>query len=198
MPGDLRESTEDLPPQFIEKRNGVFLGVVTDEPPIEDLVAIYFHDRAELIIGEWRNGEFGPALTVEAGSRLMTDNVVELIRTVESVQLTNVGEGLHRAYHYADLTPLSAKQAMVYALLEDQELNQEETATALDLSESTVRTHYNRAKERIQQAQTLSKVTSKNRPASSSSEDVEVVWEEEDGYDQVDILQVAHRKEDIV
>lgn len=173
---DTEKSTEDLPPQILEDRNAVFLGVVTSGPPIEGLVAIYFHDRSELIIGEWSDEEFGPALTVEAGSRLITDNLVELIRTVESIRLTEVGKGLHRAYHYAELTPLSAKQAMVYSLLEDQGLNQEETAAALNLSKSTIRTHYNRARERIQQAQTLTRVTSKDQ---SVYDDMKVIQESE-------------------
>jgi len=72
-----------------------------------------------------------------------------------TVELSSVGKGLLQAWHFGEHTPLSHKQAHVYALREKAEFGRDETAAILNISPSTVDTHLQRAREKLTAAENL-------------------------------------------
>jgi DNA-binding CsgD family transcriptional regulator len=96
-----------------------------------------------------------PEYTIECESRLMSACVQEFSRADVETELSSVGNALLQAWHFGDLTPLSHKQAHVYALREKAGFGRDETAAILNISPSTVDTHLQRAKEKLAAAENL-------------------------------------------
>jgi len=68
-------------------------------------------------------------------SRLMSACVREFSRADVETELSSVGNSLLQAWHFGDLTPLSHKQAHVYALREKKAgFSRDETAAILNIS----------------------------------------------------------------
>ena len=85
----------------------------------------------------------------------MSACVREFSRADVETELSSVGKALLQAWHFGDLTPLSHKQAHVYALREKASFGRDETAAILSISPSTVDTHLQRTKEKLAAAENL-------------------------------------------
>jgi len=64
----------------------------------------------------------------------MSACVREFSRADVETELSSVGNSLLQAWHFGDLTPLSHKQAHVYALREKAGFSRDETAAILNIS----------------------------------------------------------------
>ena len=150
------EETEfDGFPRRLPDQNAILIGRVSDDSEFGGLVAYYIHGRGSVLLGRYENREFIPEYTIECESRLMSASVREFGRADVETELSSVGNALMQAWHFGDLTPLSHKQAHVYALREKAGFGRDETAAILNISPSTVDTHLQRAKEKVTAAENL-------------------------------------------
>ncbi len=150
------EETEfDGLPRRLPDQEAVLVGRVVGDTEFGGLAAYYVHGRGDVLLGEYENREFVPAYTVECESRLMSACVREFSTADAETELSSVGKALLQAWHFGGLTPLSHKQAHVYALREKTGFGRNETAAILDISPSTVDTHLQRAKEKLTAAENL-------------------------------------------
>jgi len=149
------EETEFGLPRRLPDQDAVLVGRVVSNDEFGGLAAYYVHGRGNVLIGRYEKREFIPEYTIECESRLMSACVRELGRPDREVELSSVGNALLQAWHFGDLTPLSHKQAHVYALREKAGFGREETAAILGIAPSTVDTHHQRAKEKLAAAENL-------------------------------------------
>jgi len=150
------EETEfDGFPRRLPDQDAILIGRVSDDSEFSGLVAYYIHGRGSILLGRYENREFVPEYTIDCESRLMSASVREFSRADVETELSSVGKALLQAWHFGDLTPLSHKQAHVYALREKAGFRRDETAAILGISPSTVDTHLQRAKEKLAAAENL-------------------------------------------
>jgi len=150
------EETElDGYPRLLPDQDAVLVGRVVDETGSGDSVAYYIHGRGEVLLGRYENSEFMPESVVECESRLMSACVRAFSTADATVELSSVGKGLLQAWHFGEHTPLSHKQAHVYALREKGAFSRDVTASILNISPSTVDTHLQRASEKLTAAENL-------------------------------------------
>jgi DNA-binding CsgD family transcriptional regulator len=142
-------------PRRLPDQDAVLVGRVIDGSEFSSLVAYYIHGRGDILLGRYENREFVPGYTIESESRLISACVREFNRADVDTGLSSVGKALLQAWHLGDLTPLSHKQAHVYALREKAGFGRDETAAILSISPSTVDTHLHRAKEKLVAAKNL-------------------------------------------
>lgn len=147
------EATEFGLPRHLPDQDAVLVGRVISNDEFSGLAAYYIHGRGNILIGQFENQEFVPEYTIECESRLMSACVRELIRADIETELSSVGNALLQAWHFGDLTPLSHKQAHVYALREKGSFGRDETAAILNIAPNTVDTHLQRAKEKLAAAE---------------------------------------------
>jgi DNA-binding transcriptional regulator YiaG len=149
------DETEFGLPRRLPDQQAVLVGRVVSNDEFGGLAAYYIHGRGNILIGRYENREFIPEYTIECESRLMSACVREFSRADVETELSSVGNALLQAWHFGDLTPLSHKQAHVYALREKAEFGRDETAAILNISPNTVDTHLQRAKEKLAAAENL-------------------------------------------
>lgn len=150
------EETEfDGFPRRLPDQDAILVGRGSDDSEFGGLAAYYIHGRGSILLGRYENREFVPESGVECESRLMSACVRELSRIDGRTELSSVGNALLQAWHFGDLTPLSHKQAHVYALREKAGFSRVETAAILNISPSTVDTHLQRATEKLAAAENL-------------------------------------------
>jgi hypothetical protein len=142
-------------PRRLPDQDAVLVGRVVDSSEFSSLVAYFIHSRGDILLGRYENREFVPGYTIECESRLISACVREFSRADVKIELSSVGKALLQAWHFGDLTPLSHKQALVYALREKAGFGRDETAAILGISPSTVDTHLQRAKEKLTAAENL-------------------------------------------
>jgi DNA-binding CsgD family transcriptional regulator len=142
-------------PRLLPEQNAVLVGRIVDETNSSGSVAYYIHSRGDILLGEYENREFMPVSVVDCESRLMSACVRAFTTTGAEIELSSVGKALLQAWHFGDHTPLSHKQAHVYALREKAEFGRDETAAILNISPSTVDTHFQRAREKLTAAENL-------------------------------------------
>jgi hypothetical protein len=142
-------------PRRLPDQDAVLVGRVVDSTEFSSLVAYFIHSRGDILLGRYENREFVPGYTIECESRLISACVREFSRADVKIELSSVGTALLQAWHFGDLTPLSHKQALVYALREKAGFGRDETAAILNISPSTVDTHLQRAKEKLTAAENL-------------------------------------------
>lgn len=147
---NVSEETElDGLPLRLPDQNAVLLGrVVDDDSEFAGCAAYYIHGRGSVLLGSYEKHEFRPSYTIECESRLLSACARAFSSLDLETDLSSIGKALVQAWHFADLTPLSHKQAHVYALREIGEFSREETATILNIAPSTVDTHLQRAQEK--------------------------------------------------
>lgn len=150
------EETEfDGLPRCLPDQDAILIGRVTGDSEFGGLAAYYIHGRGDILIGRYENQEFMPEYTVECESRLMSACVREFSTADMETELSSIGKALLQAWHFGDLTPLSHKQSHVYTLREKAGFSRDETAAILNISPSTVDTHLQRAKEKLNAAENL-------------------------------------------
>ena len=149
------ESEFDGFPRRLPDQEAILTGRVSDDSEFSGLAAYYIHGRGSILLGRYEDREFIPEYSVESESRLMSARVREFSRADVETELSSVGNALLQAWHFGDLTPLSHKQAHVYALREKAGFGRDETAAILGISPSTVDTHLQRAKEKLTAAENL-------------------------------------------
>ena len=150
------EETEfDGLPQRLPDQSAVLVGRVIGDGEFTGLAAYYIHGQGSILIGHYEHPEFKPEYTIECESRLMSACVRGFSTADVETELSTVGKALLQAWHFGDLTPLSHKQAHVYALREKAGFSRDETAAILNISASTVDTHLQRAKEKLTAAENL-------------------------------------------
>lgn len=150
------EETEfDGFPRRLPDQGAILIGRGRGDSEFGGPVAYYIHGRGGVLLGRYENREFIPEYSIECESRLMSACVREFSRTDVAIELSSVGNALLQAWHFGDLTPLSHKQAHVYALREKADFGRDETAAILNISPSTVDTHLQRAKEKLAAAENL-------------------------------------------
>lgn len=150
------EETElDGYPRLLPDQDAVLVGRVLDETESSSSVAYYIHGRGEILLGRYENCEFMPESAVACESRLMSACVRAFSTADVTVELSSVGKALLQAWHFGEHTPLSHKQAHVYALREKGGFNRDGTAAILNISPSTVDTHLQRANEKLTAAENL-------------------------------------------
>ncbi len=142
-------------PCRLPDQNAILVGRVVGDRPFGGLTAYYVHGQGSILLGRYQSQEFIPEYTIECESRLMSACVREFSTANAEIELSSVGEALLSAWHFGDLTPLSHKQAHVYALREKAGFSRDETAAILNISPSTVDTHLQRAKEKLTAAENL-------------------------------------------
>ena len=142
-------------PRRLPDQDAVLVGRVVDDSEFGSLVAYYIRGRGDILLGRYENREFMPGYSIGCESRLMSACVREFSRADVETELSSVGKALLQAWHFGDLTPLSHKQAHVYALREKAGFGRNETAAILSISPSTVDTHLQRAKEKLTAAENL-------------------------------------------
>jgi len=151
----LSEETEFGLPRRLPDQDAVLVGRVVSNGQFGGLAAYYIHGRGNILIGRYENREFDPEYTIECESRLMSACVREFSRADIDTELSSIGDALLQAWYFGDPTPLSNKQAHVYALREKAGFSRDETAAILNISTSTVDTHHQRAKEKVVAAKNL-------------------------------------------
>jgi len=149
------EETEFGLPRRLPDQDAVLVGRVDSNDEFGGLAAYYIHGRGTILIGQYENREFIPEYTIKCGSQLMSACVREFSRADVEIEQSSVGNALLQAWHFGDLTPLSHKQAHVYALREKAGFGRDETAAILNISPSTVDTHLQRAQEKVAAAEYL-------------------------------------------
>lgn len=149
------EAEFDGLPRRLPDQDAILIGRVGGDTEFGGLAAYYVHGRGSILLGRYESREFTPEYTIECESRLMSASVREFSTADAETELSSVGKALLQAWHFGDLTPLSHKQAHVYAFREKAGCGREETATILDLSPSTVDTHLQRATEKLTAAENL-------------------------------------------
>lgn len=150
------EATEfDGLPRRLPDQNAILIGRVVGDGEFSGLAAYYVHGRGDILLGTVENQEFIPEYTIEEESRLMSACVRAFSTADVETELSSVGNALLQAWHFGDLTPLSHKQAHVYALREKGGFSRDETAAILNISPSTVDTHLQRAREKLTKAEIL-------------------------------------------
>lgn len=150
------EETEfDGLPRRLPDQDAILIGRVVGDSEFRGSVAYYVHGRGSILLGRYENREFMPEYTIECESRLMSACVREFSKAAVETELSSVGKALLQAWHFGDLTPLSHKQANVYALREKAGFSRDETAAILNISPSTVDTHLQRAMEKLTAAENL-------------------------------------------
>lgn len=150
------EETEfDGLPRRLPDQDAVLVGRVVGESEFGGLAAYYIHGRGSILLGRYEHQEFMPEYTIESESRLMSACVREFRTADVETELSSVGKALLQAWHFGAHTPLSHKQAHVYALRERAGFSRDETAAILNISPSTVDTHLQRAKEKLTAAENL-------------------------------------------
>ena len=142
-------------PRLLPDQGAVCIGRVRRDTDSDESVAYYIHGRGEILLGTYRDREFMPESTIACESRLMSACTHGFSTTGVEVELSNVGKALLQAWHFGEHTPLSHKQAHVYALREKAEFSRDETAAILNISPSTVDTHLQRAREKLTAAENL-------------------------------------------
>lgn len=149
------ETEFDGLPRRLPDQNAILVGRVVGDRPFGGLAAYYVHGQGSILLGRYQGQEFMPEYTIECESRLMSACVREFSTANAETELSSVGEALLSAWHFGDLTPLSHKQAHVYALREKAGFSRDETGAILNISSSTVDTHLQRAKEKLTAAENL-------------------------------------------
>lgn len=150
------EETEfDGLPRRLPDQNAILIGRVTGDGEFMGLVAYYIHGRGDILLGRYQRKEFSPEYAMGCESRLMSACVQTFSTINVESELSTIGKALLQAWHFGDLTPLSHKQAHVYALREKADFSRDETAAILNISPSTVDTHLQRANEKLTAAENL-------------------------------------------
>lgn len=149
------ENERDGYPRLLPDQDAVLVGRVVDETGFSGAAAYYIHGRGEILLGRYENREFMPESAVECDSRLMSACVRSFSTADATVELSSVGKALLQAWHFGEHTPLSHKQAHVYALREKGDFSRDDTAAILNISPSTVDTHLQRAGEKLTAAENL-------------------------------------------
>ena len=142
-------------PRLLPDQGAVCVGCVRRDTDSGESVAYYIHGRGETLVGTYSDREFMPESTVVCESRLMSACTHAFSTTSAEVGLSSVGKALLQAWHFGKHTPLSHKQAHVYALREKAEFSRDETAAILNISPSTVDTHLQRTHEKLTAAENL-------------------------------------------
>lgn len=153
------EATEfDGLPRLLPDQQAVLIGRVLTDTDSSGSVAYYIHGRGELLLGDYQDREFMPESVVDCESRLMSACVRAFSLADVEVELSSVGKALLQAWYFGEHTPLSHKQAHVFALREKGGFSRDETATILNISPSTVDTHLQRASDKLTAAENLLEV----------------------------------------
>ena len=142
-------------PRLLPDQRAVLIGRIVDDTGSGSSVAYYLHGRGEILLGEYRDCEFIPESVVDCERRLMSACVRAFSTADAEIELSSVGKALLQAWHFGEHTPLSHKQAHVYALRENGGFSRDDTATILNISPSTVDTHFQRASEKLTAAENL-------------------------------------------
>jgi DNA-binding CsgD family transcriptional regulator len=145
----------DTFPRRLPDQSAVLIGRVTGDGEFAGVAAYYIHGRGDILIGRYETQELIPEYTIECESRLMSACVRAFSTADVETELSTVGKALLQAWHFGDLTPLSHKQAHVYALREKAGFSRDETAAILNIAPSTVDTHLRRANEKLTAAENL-------------------------------------------
>jgi len=151
----ISEETELGFPRRLPDQEGILIGRVGGDGDFSGCAAYYIHGQNSILIGQYKQKEFWPEYAVECESRLMSACVREFSTANIETELSSVGKALLQAWHFGDLTPLSHKQAHVYALRERGKFSRDETAAILNISPNTVDTHLQRANEKLSAAENL-------------------------------------------
>lgn len=183
------ETEFDGLPRRLPDQNAVLVGRVVGDRPFGGLAAYYVHGQGSILLGRYQRQEFLPEYTIECESRLMSSCVREFSTANAETELSSVGEALLTAWHFGDLTPLSHKQAHVYALREKAGFSRDETAAILNISPSTVDTHHQRAKEKLTAAENLVRF--------SRVDAEELADAHPDFFDEAEVTDKADRSNDI-
>lgn len=149
------EAEFDGLPRRLPDQDAILVGRVGGDTEYSGLAAYYVHGRGTILIGRYANREFMPEYTIDCESQLMSACVREFTMTDVKTELSTIGTALLQAWHFGDLTPLSHKQAHVYALRERAGFGRDETASILNISPNTVDTHLQRATEKLAAAENL-------------------------------------------
>jgi len=142
-------------PRYLPDQEAILIGRVSGDSEFSGCAAYYIHGQNAVLIGRYAQKEFSPEHTVECERRLMSACVREFSAANIETELSNVGKALLQAWHFGDHTPLSHKQAHVYALRERGKFSRDQTATILNISPNTVDTHLQRSKEKLSAAENL-------------------------------------------
>ena len=142
-------------PHRLPDQNAVLVGRVTGDSEFTGEAAYYLPGEGAILLGQYENQEFMPKHAVESEKQLMSACVRDFSTVDVKTDLSTIGKVLLQAWHFGDLTPLSHKQAHVYALRENGACTRDETAAILNISPSTVDTHLQRAKEKLTAAENL-------------------------------------------
>jgi DNA-binding CsgD family transcriptional regulator len=148
------EQEFDLP-RYLPDQDAILIGRISGDSEFSGYAAYYIHGQNDILIGQYKHREFLPEYAVECESRLMSACVREFSTANTETELSNIGKALLQAWHFGDLTPLSHKQAHVYALHERGKFSRDEIASILGISPNTVDTHLQRAKEKLSAAENL-------------------------------------------
>ncbi len=183
------ETEFDGLPRWLPDQNAVLVGRVVGDRPFGGLAAYYVHGQGSILLGRCQRQEFMPEYTIECESRLMSACVREFSTANAETELSSVGKALQQAWHFGDLTPLSHKQAHVYALREKAGFSRDKTAAILNISPSTVDTHLQRAKEKLTAAENLVRFVRVDAE--------ELADAHPDFFDEVEVSNKADRSNDI-
>jgi len=142
-------------PRHLPDQEAILIGRLGGDSDLSGYAAYYIHGRNDILIGQYKHREFLPEYAVGCESRLMSACVREFSTANTAIELSSIGKALLQAWHFGDLTPLSHKQAHVYALRERGKFSRDETASILSISPNTVDTHLQRANEKLSAAENL-------------------------------------------
>lgn len=142
-------------PLLLSDQEAVLVGCVDTDDSDSSLAAYYIHWRGGIYVGVYGEGEFTPSYAIDCESQLMAANAREFATLTADIELSGIGRALVKAWHLADLTPLGAKEAHVYALRKLGEYGRQQTAAILNIAPSTVDTHLQNVKQKRQAAANL-------------------------------------------
>ena len=145
-------------PLYIDKQQAVLVGRVSEnaDSNLAGLPAYYQHSRGELIVGEYHDGEFTSRQSLVANSRIMAANAAVFTELDMDVELSPIGEALTDTANLMEAGGIGSQQAHVYTLRDIHEFSRGETATILNVEPSTVDSHLYAAREKIEEAHSLS------------------------------------------
>jgi DNA-binding CsgD family transcriptional regulator len=145
-------------PLLISDQEAVLIGRVDTDDSSDHLAAYYIHWRGGIYVGIYGERKFTPSYAIDCESQLMAANAQKFATLTPDAELSSIGRALVKAWHLAELTPLGAKEAHVYALRKLAECSRQQTAAILNIAPSTVDTHLQNAKQKRQAAANLLEV----------------------------------------
>lgn len=154
-PSPVDETELNELPVLLPDQGGVLIGRVETGEPHGKLAAYYVHWRGHIMLGEYKDGELTPVSTFEHESQIMADQVRALTALDVEVALSTIGRELLKAWHVANLTSLGTKESHVYTLRGLGGFSRQRTADILNVSPSTVDSHFQVAKRKQQEARNL-------------------------------------------